>query len=48
MDQQALIDAALEQIVIDLRDGDCTAIEELLKSVPVEVLYRFLTEGEYE
>ena len=48
MDQQALIDAALEQIETDIANGDLTAIEELLKSVPVEVLYGFLTEGAYE
>ena len=41
---QGLIDAAIEQIVIDAEVGDFTAIEELLKSVPEEKLRAFLAE----
>jgi len=41
---QGLIDAALEQIVIDVENGDLTAIEELLRSVPEQKLQGFLSE----
>ena len=41
---QGLIDAAIEQINIDIDNGDYTAIEELLKSVPEEKLRAFLSE----
>jgi len=44
MVDQGLIDAALEQIVIDVEGGDLTAIEELLRSVPEENLQGFLSD----
>ena len=40
----ALIDQVLEQIVIDLRDGDVTALEEMLAFVPKDKLRGFLPE----
>lgn len=42
--QQELIDKVLAQIVQDVRDGDVTAIEEMLKSVSEETLNAFLPE----
>jgi len=41
---EKLIDYALEQIVNDVNGGDLTAIEELLKFVPIEKLMGFLKE----
>ncbi len=41
---QGLIDAALEQILIDVESGDLTAIEELLRHVPEDQLQSFLSE----
>jgi hypothetical protein len=41
---QGLIDAALEQILIDVESGDLTAIEELLRNVPENKLQGFLSE----
>ena len=41
---QELIDAVIEQIKTDVRDGDVTAIEELLCALPVENLIGFLPE----
>ncbi len=41
---QGLIDAALEQILIDVESGDLTAIEELLRHVPEEQLRGFLSD----
>ena len=48
MSKSQLIDAVLEQIVIDLRDGDCTALEELLNQVDEDILRGFLPEAAYE
>jgi hypothetical protein len=41
---EMLINAAIEQIVIDAHSGDYTAIEELLTHVPEEILIGFLAE----
>ena len=40
----ALIDKVLEQIKADVINGDVTAIEELLKNVPIEILKSYLPE----
>ena len=40
----SLIDRVLDQIQEDVEIGDLTAIEELLKQVPTEVLVNFLPE----
>ena len=40
----SLVDRVLEQIVEDVNTGDLTAIEEMLKLVPTEVLVNFLPE----
>lgn len=47
-DNQKLINAVLEQIKTDIRNGDLTAIEELLLAVPSERLVGFLSETEGE
>ena len=39
-----LIDKVLEQIKEDVINGDVTAIEELLKNVPIEILKSYLPE----
>lgn len=44
MPNQGLIDRVLEQIRTDVEQGDVTAIEELLKQVPTQVLVDFLPE----
>jgi hypothetical protein len=41
---QGLIDAALEQILVDVESGDLTAIEEMLRHVPEEQLQGFLSD----
>ena len=43
MDQR-LIDMVLLQIKVDVRNKDLTAIEELIKSIPVENLTSYLCE----
>lgn len=40
---QALIDAALEQIIIDVENKNLTAIEELLSKISDEYLIGFLS-----
>mgnify|MGYP003136390271 CR=1 FL=1 len=40
-----IIDEVIEQIKEDLQFGDLTAIEELLRELPVERLTAFLEEG---
>lgn len=40
--KQQLIDQVIEQIIKDVTDADVTALEELLKTVPVEALEGFL------
>jgi len=39
-----LIDSVLFQIVLDVRNGDLTAIQELLVYCPVDALKQFLPE----
>ena len=41
---EALLDAAIEQIQRDLRQGDATAIYDLLETVPKQRLEGFLNE----
>ncbi len=43
-----LIDTVLEQIKVDVHCADYTAIEELLKFVPVDNLINYLPEGEWK
>ena len=45
---QLLIDKVIETITDDLRWNDTTAIDELLKSCPVENLIAFLDEKEWK
>ena len=40
-----LIDAVLEQIKADIEAGDLTAIEEMIRLLPADVLMNFLPEG---
>ena len=39
-----LIDAVLEQIKADIEAGDLTAIEEMIRQLPADVLMNFLPE----
>jgi hypothetical protein len=39
-----LIDAVLEQIKVDVEQGDLTAIEEMIRHLPADVLMNFLPE----
>ena len=41
---QQLIDDVLNQILQDVRNFDLTAIEELIKNIPQEVLTAYLPE----
>ena len=41
----SLIDKVICQMQTDIEDGDTTAIEELLKQLPKEVLEAYLPEG---
>lgn len=43
-DYVSVIDKALEQIERDLISGDATAVEELLKKIPVELIKGYLSE----
>jgi hypothetical protein len=42
--QKSLVDRVITQIEIDMRGDDLTALEELLKRVPVKVLESYLPE----
>ena len=42
---QTIIDDVLEQIVLDVNQGDLTAIEEMIKRLPYDVLVRFVSCG---
>jgi hypothetical protein len=42
--QKSLVDRVITQIEIDMRGYDLTALEELLKRVPVKVLESYLPE----
>jgi hypothetical protein len=44
---EALIDAVIEQILKDIKDGDLTAISELLSFTPKDNLIQFLPEEEW-
>ena len=44
MDKQELIDCVLDQIEIDVKIGDLTAIEELLQYIPEQYLMGYLPE----
>ena len=44
MKQQLIVDQVLDQIVEDVEIGDLTAIEELLRAVPIEQLIAYLPE----
>lgn len=39
-----LIDAVLDQIRADVENGDFTAIEEMIRHLPADVLMNFLPE----
>ena len=41
---QGLVDRVLDQIREDVEMGDVTAIEEMLKQIPTQVLVDFLPE----
>ena len=41
---QQLIDDVLNQILQDVKDFDLTAIEELIKNIPEQVLIAYLPE----
>ena len=43
-----LIDRVIGQIYIDIESGDITALEELLKRVPEQVLESYLPEVDFE
>ena len=45
MKDEALIDAVIEQILIDVQNHDLTAIEELLRSAPAKSLQAFLSDN---
>lgn len=40
---QTIIDDVLEQIVLDVKQGDLTAIEEMIKRLPYDVLVGFIS-----
>ena len=44
MNSKKIIEQVLDQIVEDVEIGDLTAIEELLRNVPVEQLLAYLPE----
>jgi hypothetical protein len=44
MDKQELIDSVLDQIEIDVKIGDLTAIEELIQYIPEKFLMGYLPE----
>ena len=44
LDRENLIDEVLDEIVRDVENGDLTAIEEMLRSVPTKVLEGYLPE----
>ncbi len=45
--QQKLIDAVLKQIQKDVKGGDVTAIEELIKTLPYDRLRGYLPEDQW-
>jgi hypothetical protein len=46
--QKPLIDRVITQIELDMRGDDLTALEELLKRVPEQVLESYLPEVDFE
>lgn len=46
--EKTLIDRVITQIELDLQTGDLTALEELLKRVPEQVLESYLPEVDFE
>ena len=46
--QKSLVDRVISQIEIDMRGYDLTALEELLKRVPEQVLKSYLPEVDSE
>ena len=44
---QKLIDAVVEQIRSDVRSGDLTAVEELIKTLPYDRMLQFLPEDQW-
>jgi hypothetical protein len=46
MSKDTLIEAALEQIQVDLHYGDLTALQELLETVDVDKLQAYLPEAD--
>jgi len=46
--QKSLVDRVITQIEIDMRGYDLTALEELLKRVPAQVLESYLPEVDSE
>jgi hypothetical protein len=47
-DKQPLVDACIEQIRNDVEESDVTALDELLKKLPWEILKHFLPEDQWE
>lgn len=45
MDRYVVMEKVINQIILDVVDGDMTAIEELLKDVPTDQLIGYLPEG---
>jgi hypothetical protein len=46
--EKTLIDRVITQIELDMRGDDLTALEELLKRVPEQVLESYLPEVDFE
>jgi len=46
--EKTLIDRVITQIELDMRSDDLTALEELLKRVPEQVLESYLPEVDFE
>lgn len=46
--QKPLVDRVITQIELDMRGDDLTALEELLKRVPEQVLESYLPEVDFE
>jgi hypothetical protein len=46
--QKSLVDRVITQIELDMRGYDLTALEELLKRVPEQVLESYLPEVDFE
>ena len=42
--KRSIIDYVIDQIELDIQNGDVTALEELLEHIPVEYLQGYLPE----